>query len=473
MLPGVTMAQADSKKHETIKVYFRQGSKNLDPKYMGNAVALEELASMLDLMYSTLPRVRARIHIMASASPEGSVATNNYLIEQRSQAIAKWMGKRFNMELGYEFDFMGIDWTQLIALVETTEGVPARDQVLDILHNLPAEQREARLAALNGGTPYKWMLARLYPKMRYAAVRPQIWYALEITITSPSPMYFEAEGGEGTITFQKNVEDMVVPTVTCAAPWITDIKADGSKITYLVTPNAATEARSSVINIECYGKNLEVLVHQKAAQPVVIPEPEPEPEVEPEPATEATPAYTRPFYMSISTNALYNLALIPNIGVEFYLGKNWSIDANWHYAWWKSDKRYRYWRTYGGDLALRKWFGKKAAQKPLTGHHAGLYGQMLTYDFEWGGRGYLADRWSYAAGIEYGYSLPIASRLNLDFNIGLGYHWGEYKEYLPIDDHYVWQATKNRKYMGPTKAEISLIWLIGNGNYNSKKGGNL
>jgi hypothetical protein len=245
--------------------------------------------------------------------------------------------------------------------------------------------------------------------------------------------------------------------------------ADGSKITYRVAPNAVTEARSGVIEIECYGKKHQVAVHQKAAQPVVAPEPEPEPE--PEPVVEE-PACKSDLYMSVSTNALYDLLLIPNIGAEIYLGKDWSLDANWHYAWWKTDKRHRYWRTYGGDLAIRKWFGKASKIKPLTGHHVGLYGQILTYDFEWGGRGYLADKWSWAAGIEYGYSLPIARRLNLDFNIGLGYHWGEYKEYLPIDNHYVWQATKNRQFFGPTKAEVSLVWLIGCDNYNRKKGGN-
>ena len=463
MLPGVSMAQNDSKKHETIQVHFRQGSKTLDPKYMDNAAALEELAELLKPYVLDASKGKGRIHIMASASPEGSVATNDYLIEQRSQAIANWMGKRFNMELGYEFDFMGIDWAQLITLVETTPSVPARDQVLDILHNVPAEQRVSRLAALNDSTSYHWIYARLFPKMRYAAVRTQI------TLTSPSPMYFEAKGGDGTITFQKNVEDMVVPTVTCASSWITDIVADGSKITYRVAPNAVTEARSGVIEIECYGKKHQVAVHQKAAQPIVAPEPEPEPE--PEPVVEE-PACKSDLYMSVSTNALYDLLLIPNIGAEIYLGKDWSLDANWHYAWWKTDKRHRYWRTYGGDLAIRKWFGKASKIKPLTGHHVGLYGQILTYDFEWGGRGYLADKWSWAAGIEYGYSLPIARRLNLDFNIGLGYHWGEYKEYLPIDNHYVWQATKNRQFFGPTKAEVSLVWLIGCDNYNRKKGGN-
>ena len=175
--------------------------------------------------------------------------------------------------------------------------------------------------------------------------------------------------------------------------------------------------------------------------------------------------------MAVKNNMLYDLATVPNIGLEFYLGKNFSISGNWMYAWWKSDKIAWYWRTYGGDLAVRYWFGKAAKEKPLTGHHVGLYGQIVTYDFQTGGRGYLGDRWSYAGGIEYGYALPIARRLNIDFTLGFGYLGGEYKEYLPIDGHYVWQATKYRHLIGPTKAEISLVWLLGRGNVNEKKGG--
>ena len=86
---------------------------------------------------------------------------------------------------------------------------------------------------------------------------------------------------------------------------------------------------------------------------------------------------------------------------------------------------------------------------------------MLTYDFEWGGTGYLGEKWSYAAGIAVGYSKNIAKNLNLDFTLGVGYLTGEYKEYEPIDNCYVWQATKNRHWVGPTKAEVSLVWLLG------------
>lgn len=199
-------------------------------------------------------------------------------------------------------------------------------------------------------------------------------------------------------------------------------------------------------------------------EPVVIDVPEPA-----EPVETVVQEPLKPFYLAVKTNMLYDAALVPNVGLEVYLGNNISVVGNWMYSWWKSDDVSWYWRIYGGDLAVRYWFGKSAQEKPLQGHHLGLYGQMITYDFEVGGRGILADRWSWSCGLEYGYSLPITYRLNIDFTLGAGYHWGEFEEYLPIDGHYVWQATKKRQYLGPTKFEVSLVWLLGRGNYNSNK----
>ncbi len=185
-----------------------------------------------------------------------------------------------------------------------------------------------------------------------------------------------------------------------------------------------------------------------------------------------------PFYMALRTNMLYDAALIPNIGVEFYLGKNFSITTNWMYAWWDSNSKHNYWRIYGGDISLRRYIGSRANEKPLQGHHIGIYAQALTYDFELGDKGIMGgvpggtifDKLNYGAGIEYGYSLPISRHFNIDFNIGIGYLGGEYQEYKPIDGHYIWQATKKRNYWGPTKLEITLVWLLGHGNTNKAKG---
>jgi hypothetical protein len=157
---------------------------------------------------------------------------------------------------------------------------------------------------------------------------------------------------------------------------------------------------------------------------------------------------------------LYDVAAVPNIGVELNLGRRWSVGGNWMYAWWKCDAKYRYWRVYGGDIHLQHWFAPKRSKRLFTGHHLGVYGQILTYDFEWGGRGYLGDRWSYGGGMEYGYSWRIGKRLNLDASLWLGYVGGEYKEYTPRDTHYLWQVTKQRNYCGPTQVQLSLVWLL-------------
>lgn len=105
----------------------------------------------------------------------------------------------------------------------------------------------------------------------------------------------------------------------------------------------------------------------------------------------------------------------------------------------------------------------------MCGHHVGLYGQMLTYDIEWGGRGYLGDRWSWGAGLSYGYSLPIGRQFNIDFTLGVGYLSGDYMKYQPEDNCYVWESTRKRKWFGSTKAEVSLVWYIGG--RNELKGG--
>ncbi len=196
-------------------------------------------------------------------------------------------------------------------------------------------------------------------------------------------------------------------------------------------------------------------------------------------AEAAIPKEPKKFYMALKTNLLYDLLLVPNIGAEFHLGKGWTIGADAAYAWWDNAKRNRYWRIYGGDFTIRKYLGRRAAAKPLTGHHLGIYGQALIYDFECGGTGYmggkpkttLLDDMHWGAGLEYGYALPIARRLNLDFTIGIGYLGGEVREYKPMNGGYVEQSRKRRNFIGPTKAEISLVWLIGYGNYNERKGG--
>lgn len=173
--------------------------------------------------------------------------------------------------------------------------------------------------------------------------------------------------------------------------------------------------------------------------------------------------------VALRSNLLSDAALIPNVGVTVPIAGRWAADLSWSYAWWSNDSRHRYWRTYGGNAEIRLYLGNREHKNRLEGHHLGIYGQMFTYDFELGGKGRMAPKWSAGGGIAYGYTLAITGRLSLDFTIGIAYITGKEYRYQPISDRYVWQSTRDINYMGPTRCEVSLVWLIGKGNVNPSK----
>lgn len=183
--------------------------------------------------------------------------------------------------------------------------------------------------------------------------------------------------------------------------------------------------------------------------------------------------------MAIKTNLLYDILLVPNLGVEVPIGNSWSVAANCLYGWWSHNRVHDYWRIYGAEVEGRYWIGNRADYKQLSGHHIGVYAQAMTYDFEFGGRGYMGGKpgcsiWqkaSFGAGINYGYSYNITGNWSLDFTVGIGYFGGDCQSYHPDNGCYVYDYTKHVNYIGPTRAEITLVWLL---NFKSKKkGGNL
>ena len=407
---GYAVAQEqDSVRTDTtsVRIYYRVGRSSLDTLLRDNGVRLREFGRRLEAFRADTTCRMNSVRITSGASPEGGTDINKRLAQERAANIVSYL--RHNAELDtLHFEASVCDVDwRGLEKLVATSDMPYRDEVLDILRNTPEW-------VIQGG---KVVDSRKRQLGMLAGGRP--W------------RYMEER-------FFPELRYSAVSIVWDIAPKIFPVSVP--------EPEPAVQTDTVIIKDTVYLRDTVVI-----DQPV--------------------PAEKKPFFMALKTNMLYDAALVPNIGVEFYLGKGWSIGGNWMYAWWNSDRKHNYWRVYGGDLDLRKYFGRRAKEKPLTGHHLGVYGGIVTYDFELGGKGYLGDKWSYHAGIEYGYSLPVARRLNIDFGIGIGYLGGEYKEYKPIDDHYVWQATKQRHWFGPTKAEISLVWLIGRGNTNKGKGG--
>lgn len=91
-----------------------------------------------------------------------------------------------------------------------------------------------------------------------------------------------------------------------------------------------------------------------------------------------------PILWKLKTNLLYDAFVVPNISAEMHLGRNWSAGLGYWYTWWKTNPCHRYWRSYGGEIDIRKYFGSQALKSHLTGHHLGAVSQIGMYDVEFG-----------------------------------------------------------------------------------------
>ena len=170
--------------------------------------------------------------------------------------------------------------------------------------------------------------------------------------------------------------------------------------------------------------------------------------------------------VQLRTNGLYDLALCPNVGLELQTDLGLAFQLDYVGAWWNRQKNNRYFSNYGLQTELRYYFASPKMDFPYTGHHAGVYFQMATYDFEFGGTGYQCkdlDK-SIGFGISYGYSKPISRRLSLDFTLGIGYFTSKYTVYEPSTSWYRATGYKKLTWFGPTKAEVTLVWNLNKNN---------
>ena len=398
-------------------IYFRPGYSLLELSYRDNAANMKALTQGIQTIKGNPCVQLQHIRILSAASPEGNSALNKRVAKRRGERLRDYLKETLVLpDSIFTVSSAGEDWQGLASLI-AKEKTPWRNKALQIIRHTPewvtrngkvVDGRKRQLQNLDGGKAWKYMLDNHFYTLRTGAV-------------------------------------VVCEVKTLAAE---------------STPSAA-EARQEQARLESASQ-------QPASQsPSSPPFPAIPSQVHPSPESQSPPVAS---YFALKSNLLYDALLVPNLSLEASIGSGWTLGAGGMFAWWSKDAKHRYWRIYGGDLEIRKYFGTLSKSKPLQGHHLGIYGDFLTYDFEFGAKGYQSKA-TYAAGIKYGYSHPIANRLNLDFALGIGYLHSNYKTYVPRDGCYVYQETKKRKWLGPTQAEISLVWLLGKGNTNKKKGG--
>lgn len=171
--------------------------------------------------------------------------------------------------------------------------------------------------------------------------------------------------------------------------------------------------------------------------------------------------------VAVKTNLLYGgLTFTPNLGAEFGLSPKITLDISGGYNPWNREgsltdnKKLVHWLV---EPELRYWFCRK-----FNGHFLGthlLYSQYNISDhdlpllFGKHSSQYRFEGNAAGGGLSYGYQFPLSSRWSLEASIGVGYArlW-----YNKFNCHKCSEkiGKEHRNYFGPTKAGISIIYII-------------
>lgn len=236
---------------------------------------------------------------------------------------------------------------------------------------------------------------------------------------------------------------------------------DGNKDVVVVTLRIPTPAKAEPVREEPKAENPVPTAAPEPA-PAVEPQPQPAPEKQPAPAAEqpaAAPASTYRF--AVRTNVLYDALLLPTVGVEWRVNRDWGVRLDGSLSWWcgSTGKVQKIWLL---NPEVR-WYLLR--DKRFYVGVSGSYGEYNLYKYALGNlfskdTGYQGSLWS--AGAVVGYQLYLSRNFSVDFNIGLGYTRSEYDSFGVTDGVRVnKERNKTKNFWGPTQVGISLVWTIG------------
>lgn len=385
-------------------IYFRFDKINLDRSYLDNAKQFDRISDYV----KNSPHIDS-ITIYAWASPEGVYEHNVKLSRQRAEAAKRYILSQLPEGSSFTADHIRIlpmeeNWIGLREELRANYHRHDRKRVLRILDaKIPNDTKKWRLKQLDGGYTYNYIIRKHMPRLRLAA-------------------------------------------------WVTMYGAP------VPEPAVSRVVQSNI-----------------AQTPDIVEQPQ---QFQPEPVITPISWSTERTILALKTNALYDLGTAVNFAVEAPLGDRFSVLYNHICPWWLSkDNKYCFeFLSMGGEA--RYWIKpeprpaseKRVVRDRLVGHFVGLYGMGGKFDFQWKEWGCYQGEFM-SAGLSYGYAMPIGKRLNLEFSLSVGYARIPYRHYVPTND---WQDLIRDKfdagtlhYVGPTKAEVSLVIPI----TVSKKGG--
>ncbi len=167
--------------------------------------------------------------------------------------------------------------------------------------------------------------------------------------------------------------------------------------------------------------------------------------------------------VAVKTNLLYWATTTPNAGLEIGLGERTTLELTGSYNPWtlnkETNKKIKHWLVMP---EFRYWFCER-----FNGHFVGLHSGYAFYNVSgvqipFYGRSTKDHRyqgWAAGIGVSYGYSWVLGKRWNLEATLGVGYAYTNFDRYECATCG-SFRGKEHKNYFGPTKAGISLIYII-------------
>lgn len=375
---------------------YLQGSSEIHRELGNNPSELARLDQFLNLILNEQALSIRRIRLTGYCSIEGTYVRNEQLAHERVTGFRDYLSQTYPMLYRYPVDmaWMAEDWNSLSRLLRQSK-VPHKDEMLNVIkQNHSIDKRKRALRQLKGGVPYKRMETALFPLLR----------RVEISVEyDNNPVVRNTYSDVSTNVQQDTV---AVPRHDPLIYNVLDRKKDTlghfRETAEVIRVNNVSPEETMVLFSVKDGRG-EVMVTQSGRR-----------------FKKGVDSYWEPL-LAVKTNLLYWASItpdadrttyLPNLSVEYFISRRWSVEAGYKYGnrHYDSRKQFqgisgyrleaRYWAHFpqlnrlslfggvygrGGDYNIRRFKGEKEETKNYTGKYwdAGITGGVYVGLTRW------------------------------------------------------------------------------------------
>lgn len=166
--------------------------------------------------------------------------------------------------------------------------------------------------------------------------------------------------------------------------------------------------------------------------------------------------------IAVKSNLLYDATATINLGMEVALSPKWTLDIPVNYNTWSMSEGARL-RHFGIQPEARYWFCE-AFRRTFVGVHAhyAKFNAGRLHNWSFMSDNMQTNRYQgnlFGAGLSIGHSWILSRDWSLEASLGLGYAHIMYDKF-PCDECQPKLKDGHKNYFGPTKAALSLIYII-------------